>query len=924
MSSTPSATSILADDALDEIASGVSTGKGILASMLSWLRPGSAAGRQLGALRSGVPSAPPVPVEIDESLKPQYGQFDAAWLLDSLQRYAKAYAKLIVGPGLIVRSDSALPPPAFRAIPRASLFNLPSPLHAHDYDNQDAAVRAMDNVELQHDQAQLAWMTNAILVRAALKMAPYVHGAIRLNVDPTGGGAKAVYSHAGVDHDVPVFQTSNPISLHRELHQGVLRAWGHAVATAETEVREEVIEALGQFPYSSKVVQQIDEIIRAALEESPILMRMRSSGAAFIDSAKLASTCEAFVASIDRGAVRNALRHDNAGLNWKSYTTHCDPKLQQAIQLAEVHGSLAYAHYPVDALQQLYALHGHAAAPFQSWRGWRGDYDYDGVFTQRFVESLQTNANAKLLAELRALSPRYLSCLASGHDRVTPLEISYGAAIADAWGCGDSTTAAVRAGRLLATALNRVLEGTAGCSARLPWARVLSHDTAQELLLRPMDDGAAIDGLTAFFGYANVLRSKKERMASSLERLPTAESLCSAPRTNVLGSMLEMNKELTPGGWAAAERAALALAVEMGGAAAPYLTTTATNSTPARLEWQTEMAACRIAHVNEPDLAGGVRFALRNPGRQLQAWTCLNVTAHTSADFSMTKEEDLGPGYNRFALRGAGTPDGVDPLVLQIKIPRGATAMTFSRSVKENAAHTNLQLRPITADAPKSALRLRDNAETQRRSDALSEHYTLLMAQARERVTQSIRKRPIHAACVFPAIALYLWKGGKLADHAELRPLGTTSAFKLARASVGAVNPYAMGLLCRHAANPAARSRSGVSLLDIALESKNYKLAQGALQGLAANSRLSKADLKALVQSSFGKLIERHPKLLQAALNCGVEVDEVARASWQRLHPEQLVPELSQVFEMAAMNAVIDAADSSAPATTQRRRMRAI
>lgn len=892
--------------------------------MLSWVRGSQARGAD--GHRSGVTIAPDVPVQIDESLKSKFGDPDAAWLLNSLQTYATAYKKQLHGQGLVVRAGQALPPPAFRIIPRASLSEFRHFLHADDYVDRDAAARALNQVELREDEAQLAWMINAILVRAALDMAPFALGTVRLDLAEAaeGRGPRVVYSLGGEEHAVHSSRLTNPVALHRQMHAMVLTRWSTALANAEVAVIEETLEALSKFNYSAAMLQWIDQLIRRQLEDSTILLRMRTSGAAFIDGSKLAEVCEAFVSGIDRTAIRHALRHGNAALNWSSYTAHLDRELQAAALAAEPHGCLAYGRYPADILSRLYSLHQNAPLPFKTWRGQYDNFGYTGDFTAAFLQSLEAQAGDKLLTELRSLSPRFLCGLVTGYDNTSPLEISYQAAMKDAWGCGDAITTAERAGRVLAMSLNKVLEGKAGCSPKLPWARVLSHDSAQAILLRPMEEGAAVDALTALFGYANTLRSKKQRLAASIDDLPTAEALVAAPRANALGSLVAMNKEHIPGGWPAAQRAALALAVEMGGGTSGYQTRSGALSGRTE-QWQVAMGAPRVMDQADAKHTGGVRLALRDPGRHRHAWTLISVTASTSDTFATTKDEELAVEHNRFALRGAGTPDSVAPLVFQVRIAHNSRAMTFSRAPSQNPAYVNLNLCPVAQDAPKHALRMRDSDDASVRRDALGEHYQLLMSQVRARVTKAVVQRPYHAACAYPAVALFLWKGGKLAEGAKLRPLGAATAFRLARACVGMENPLGMGYLCREAASPTARTNRGISLLDVALESLDYRLAQGAMEGLASNPRLGKSELAGLVQSSFGKLIERHPELLQHALRSGAKVDQAARAAWDRLHPDRLMPELSQTFEAAAMQAAIgDCPESAASTESPRRRMRVV
>ena len=126
----------------------------------------------------------------------------------------------------------------------------------------------------------------------------------------------------------------------------------------------------------------------------------------------------------------------------------------------------------------------------------------------------------------------------------------------------------------------------------------------------------------------------------------------------------------------------------------------------------------------------------------------------------------------------------------------------------------------------------------------------------------------------------------------------------------------------------------------MALDSTDYRVAQGALGGLRKNSRLGQepGSLAGLVQASFGKLIERHPELVPLALKLGAKADEAALLAWSHLHPLRRSPHLDASINEAVMRGVIerdDVARTAAPrpepstsqphaATRQRRRVGAI
>jgi len=171
-----------------------------------------------------------------------------------------------------------------------------------------------------------------------------------------------------------------------------------------------------------------------------------------------------------------------------------------------------------------------------------------------------------------------------------------------------------------------------------------------------------------------------------------------------------------------------------------------------------------------------------------------------------------------------------------------------------------------------------------------------------------LASHPYQCAAAFPAVANFLWTGGRLVDHQVLKPIGTASSFKMVRACVGSDNAHGIALLCKFALRADARSANGSSLLDLALDSKRHQCGQAALMGLGKNSRLAgtPGGMASLVQASFGKLVERHPELIPLALEYGARADRTVLAAWEALHPIRRAPGLEAAINAALMNNVID------------------
>jgi hypothetical protein len=346
------------------------------------------------------------------------------------------------------------------------------------------------------------------------------------------------------------------------------------------------------------------------------------------------------------------------------------------------------------------------------------------------------------------------------------------------------------------------------------------------------------------------------------------------------------------------------------------------DGTPSRaLKWSAELATVRSASVHENDLAGGFRLALRNPGtRKGGTWTLLDVTARTDSDVDPVRGFRINAESNAFAVRGKGTPEGVAPLVMEVRMQEQTRFRAMANRRVGPHGWSPLDMQDISGCGltnPHMATRISD--ADRKTIPRMNVHANAAMANYADRVSTMLARQPFHCAAAFPAVARFLWSGGRTADDQKLRQVSVATAFKLARACVGSVNPYGMGLLCRYVTRPEHRSASGAGLLDIALDSTDYRIAQGALEGLRKNSRLAQESggLAGLVQASFGKLIERHPELIPLALKLGARADETALLAWSHLHPQRRSPHLEASINEAVMRGVIERDDLARTAAQQ-------
>ena len=922
---------------IDASAQGVSSGAGVLTSMLSWL---GGALRRGEAMLAGVRSAPAYDPKLE---RPE--RFDAVALHDTLVKYRARYARQLSGAGLLLKTGREVPPCAFEALESSGRFGVvptgPS-FTVRDHPSMQAACQAMVlGINGQWDgapSAQVAWLVNATLVRAALTMTPFLKSPPR--VEFAGGACQLHFRHDGETASVPVKELSSPLSLHREARFAIEGLWSVRLFSAAEEVRGEFMAALkAQGIPPDKLMEMTLPLIQA-VGAHKTMMRLRHSSAAFIDIRAIADTCAQVVQALDREAIRNALRHGNVGLSWRSFNAHLDPALKREIAAAEPHGALAYAHYQPSVLLTLSRLLTDPKAILTNdWNSGLSPVHDEGLiaaFSSCMARSLRDHLEPASAAALARLSPRYLSVLILGVDERDTVATLF-------WRHHPSATPAEmdetagRAGRRLACALNACLANENPTS--MPWSRVVSCPTAYELLLSDEPDERAIKGLETLVRCANSMRSRGHKLSEGLRLLPSAQELMDAPASDPVGSLLNLYGTVSGKGWAAAGRSALLLVRDFARECGDVRTRASNEGGGAtEIRWQPKLGAVWRPPLNmENDHCAGFRLGWRIPGRRVGGWAVMDVVARTGSSQSNEDAQRLETNSYSLQIRGAGTPEKVEGLVLELHIPENARFQSVMDRPERSDKYLALGLQDISGCGIASGhMRVPQGKQARPAApDGAQEHVNNLMASVAARMADAMARHPFDAAGLMPAVARYLWSGGKLADNQVLRPLGTAAAFRLARASVGADNPHGVGLACRYARRADARSSSGVSLLDLALESSDLQAAQGALEGLRKNGELAKSPerLAALVQASIGKLIERHPKLIPLAMECGVRGDEAFMRAWEALHPKRRTAEMEAQIHLARMREHIDATAACAarPAdgaeivdATPRRRARAV
>lgn len=930
------------EETIDDAVAGAGAGHGILASMLSWIR---------GAVTR--PPAAPGPLggvslenlaHIDPKASASPGGFDAAVLMRSLQSYATRYAQHLSGDGLVLRLGVVVPPSAFPALgekaPFARALEAAS-VHVGDYANLEAAVRVISDMNLSQSrsvpEAQVAWLANAAMVRAAVSMSAFVFGRPRLEFQPPPGAVALVFEHANQETRVPIECNSSPLSVHRQSRLGIQHIWRARLAAQTTEVSREFITALMSQQVPGEILAALKWKLDEALSDFHPLLKMRFSSAAFIDIQAVYKECASFVAGADRVAVRNALRHSTQGLHWGNYFAHLSPEFQNEVTRAEAAGALAHSRYSVALLSALnkgdgedlatssvislgpgsIGLPGASQSSGAIWAGGGNDHGYSGQLTQRFMAALDAAVSGATREALCKLSPRYFCALATGHPKGKAFECQLSETRAGLNATLSQVEEAERAGRLLATALNMVVASSPVGRSGLPWARVLSSAPCYRLLLSTEPEPRATAGLVNLISYANALRAKGLSANDVVPNLPSAAECMDAPQGNAVGSLAGRLGAPAMRGQSHFDRAALNLVRGLVALADPVETQTvdANGVASRKLQWVPGLLALRVPYEGDPNVRGGFRLALQNPeGRKDGTWSLMQVSAWHVREQGGAASAHQTLDAHTFRVRGEGSAEEAGCLLFDVQIPENTSFRAMNNRRQSGDGWSYIDMHAMSGEASgKRFIATQTLASDRAAIPQMHSHRLAAEKLWVARLSTMLVTQPLQSAAAFPAVAEFLWAGGRLTDHQLLKPVPMAVCFKLARACLGAGNAHGLGLLCSLATKPSTRSSSGRSLLDLALESTQHHCGMAALRGLKENSRLADApgELAAMVQASFGKLIERHPELIPLAIKCGARADETSMKAWQSLHPLRHLPELQAAMNEAVMNSVIDAGGSA-------------
>ena len=892
----------------------VSSGRGILSSMMTWIRGVTTGAADVRAattlsLTAGLPpkiasnkSAPFRPMPSTDAA----GKFDSAELMRGIRAYHELHKARLYGDGLVIGLDTELPPPAFPSV--AKLPGFTGALDtlsflASDYHDIDAAHQAISDAQAKgindigtRSPRQIAWLINAACVRGALAMAPFAEGEPEFVVDPADVSidertVRAKF-HSVVDgkphvHDMAFGRMDNPMALGRGARAHIGSVCEYNFEAAANAVCEEFAKSFIKGARLTYGNHESTNPFDSSVQRSATFGLLKRSYVAFSNLPGVVRADKAFLPTLDRQAITDALRHSSSGFSLIAYLAHTDEDLKRDVATHRALGALALAHYSPTSLRALTAAH----CP----NGTKADGSQAAAFMRAFASRLGPAAQAAL----SAASPRYLSGLVLGSGKQMPLTSMH--AMSETDGMTEI------AGGRLGSALNQLIESWPGAS-KLPWAAVFSTEVAADLLSDGASDEGSIRGLVTLFEVANALRSKGAGHGE-LGKLPEAAYLLAAPDSNRVGSILQVI-DRTPGNQVSlANRAMVSLVDEL------FRTLPAATSTSdvpyqelsTSMTWSPVMVAQIGAQYGDP--AGQMTVALRGSGGGKNAWARVTLVSTSQPDDAGNAQLafHVNAGNNVFTpLYDAKRKPAFNSDEMNLRVMSGPTMRYPTlREVKPCAAQ------PLPADLQANGAHV----------GAIRRAWTTHLATL-------TRSHPIQMASLFEPIAASLMTAGAL-TLAAIPPFGKKDAFRLARVCLARANACGMQLIVAHAMNPMARTAAGISLLDLALEAKSSSLAAAALAGLAAHPVLVNEPqlLTDLVQSSLGKLVERHPELLEVAVAHGAVMDEAATLAWAALHPTRISNEAQAAMTAAAMRgAITAAAGQEAPAadsdpTPRRRRM---
>lgn len=915
-----------ADDA-DDAASkaSVSRGSGMLAGMMSWIRRamGTADGEPtVASLESedGDRATPPL-VNLLEPLKSRdsEGNFNCVTLMQSLDEYSKRYKNRLHGDGLVLGFSGEMPPPAFLATAKQPGYQGVKDTFSFlntDYSGNQAAERAIIKLTESYPKSlasvaprQLAWLVNAACVRAAHRMAEYANGSPEFDLGnpslPVNRRAPRLVfsnnSHIGLD------VLCNATGLRQGIKQTLRVLFEERVRDECDRVKKEFMLAVSKACNTSPndVFHLGDQF-----QQSTAITSLIFSYLSFVNLRGVIESEKRFIASLDRVALSDAMRHSSNGMTLRAYMTHSDTVVKEDLARHAHHGALAFAHYSDESIKKLSTAH--SCGDDVVWPGGQSLQKKGSPEATLLFKEMNANLSEAAKGILRTLSPRYTGVIAIGDGRFEAVGaiVAFTASPADA----------ERAGRRLALALNELIVKKESVSA-LPWAKVFRAPVLMKMLISDVSDEVAVRGLFNFFETANAMRSRgihhSELWAETGPRLWTkiglqkAEAFMDAPPGNSVAAIFQLIGRFAPAHNRMHRSARKAQ-----------------DNLMAELLKDVPLIRTNVRSISSGSL--GIESTL--------AWRILMAGPASTPPFRSAQGE---PPRIRIALCGEGAVLGagsIRPWIRQdidVKFVDEQAGFTLAPTDKNFVTYFNRPFSPLV-DQKKtragyesvdlvdvsgcgishSAIHNPKHGKPTRAERQSETHAEAVKVQLAPHMARLVEAKPLEWACLFPEAANQL--------HARIKtnlPIPLTipntltkaKAYKLALVCLSTSNESGFDLVINLAKNPLAKTATGSSLLDIALESREVDFARSALQSFANHPLLAAQPklLTNLIQGSLGKLTEMHPSLLPLAMSCGVVVTPDAQMAWDALHPQRKTPEAEAALRAGLMSAVIEKAKQS-------------
>jgi len=920
---------------------GISPGTGSLATMLNWIRRlvikddaiSSAVGKKVNPIvlsqskivDGGPEVFHPIPsTNLD-------GDFDSTVLMKGVRAYHDLHKSNLYGSGLIVGLNSNIPAPAF-----STVADLPGykgkidsfSLLVSDYKNDDNAKQVItkafgkyddyDNSEFRLPDElaaliprQLAWLVNATFVRAVLEMESYSLGIPEFVVtnESSGSGVRTArivfHPQLGADRKPVFFEfkgQENPTSLRRAVKVYLKSMFEGFLTSAASHVATEISKAIPSFvkPVSNpdddldfSNADILGSAVADAITSTNGFFLMKQSYVAFSNLRQIIDAEKVFVCGLDRQALSDSIRHSSFGYSLVAYIAHTDKDIQEDVAKHRSHGALAYAYYKESTLQKLAKAH-----------CFSGELIIDGNvslssangYPALMGDPIRAMTNA-LTPEAKSLfstlSPRYFSDFVigtAGRKSAQSLEPLL----------GSSSEAAANAGIRLAGALNEVIS-TDGSKA-LPWSRLFTHSATLDILLEPIPTDAAINGLVNLIRTANSIRSHGDPQLE-LRRLPSSGSFLDAPGSGGTQSIMHLMGRFKQNAISSAKRTALGLFKELVLTLPPTITSFSTPETIACAH------SCDLLW--KPALAGlgstsGVFDDVNEQAMELaflsdkNHWVLMDLTAFLNDSENSASGSLLSISSDR---RSAG-----------LQMP-GSFIQIFNSAGKKNSKSIPLDMVDISNCGIKYPAHHKRTSKPggngQQYIDPVQKaHFTALQNIWNDHFKGLIKSYPLEMACLFKPIAddfnarvpgcrISSSEGGKL--------LNKTESFRLIRTCLVRENYSAISHVISQTKNPLARTDSGVSLLDVVLESRLEQFVVAGLKSFSNHPQFNHgtADLAEFIQSSFGKLAERHPNLVPLAISYGAKADVDIFKAWDAVHPGRKSPEAEAAMTAEFMRNII-------------------